>query len=167
MNWYVAQVLTGKEEDVRQRLQEKDIKTIVPRRLLLERRSGEWCRVERAVFPGYVFILTPNFDAEMYHRVKFVPGVIRILGDAQGPIPVQEEEVTLLLKMTRDGDPLGISEVFVEGTKVTVLSGPLKGYEGKIKKLDARRFRAKIDISFLGESKIVELAVNVIKKSDA
>ncbi len=167
MNWYVAQVITGKEEMIRQRIEDQNIKAIVPLRIMMERKKGTWCQVKRTAFPGYVFILSTIFNANMYYTIKSLPGVIRLLGDAKGPAPVREEEITLLLKWARNGDPLGLSKVFIEGTKVTVVDGPLKGYEGKIKKLDARRFRAKVDINFFGDSKIVEFAVNVIKKSDA
>lgn len=166
MNWYVAQVMTGKEEGIKDCICGKDIKAIVPQKCMREQKHGKWREVVRVIFPGYVFLMV-DLDAEAYYKIKAVPGVIKLLGDDRGAIPIREDEITLILRMTQNGDPLGLSEVFVEGGKVKVVSGPLEGFEGKILKLDARRFRAKVDISFMGEPRIVELPVNVIKKSEA
>jgi len=163
MNWYVIHCLTGREEEVMSRVQGAGIKAVVPRRLMKERRSGTWRNVERTVFPGYVFVQTRMTHAD-YYAIRYVPGVIRVLGNSR-PQPLQEEEVTLILKLTMDEDPMGLSEVFVDGGKVTVISGPLKGLEGYIVKLDARRFRARVNITILGEPRIVELGVNVIQKT--
>lgn len=166
MNWYVAQVMTGKEDGIRERIQSQGIKSIVPMKRMRELKQGRWHDVLRVIFPGYVFIMA-DMDAGTYYRVRPVPGVIKLLGDDKGPIPIRENEVNLILRLTQDGDPLGLSEVFVKGSKITVVSGPLQGLEGRIVKLDARRFRAKVDISFMGEPRSVELPVNVIKKSEA
>lgn len=166
MKWYVLQVMTGKEESLKNHIQKQGIKAIVPKKIMRERKNGVWRDVTRNLFPSYVFIHT-EMDVEIYYKIKPLPYVIKLLGDGNGPIPIEENEVNLLLRLTKDGDPLGLSEVFVEGTNIVVVSGPLSGFEGKIIKLDARRFRAKVDISFIGERKTVELAVNVIKKSDA
>jgi len=163
MNWYVVHCLTGKEEDVKGRVQDAGVKAVVPRRILKERRGGMWRDVERTVFPGYVFVRSLMTIAD-YYAVRHVPGVIRILGNSR-PEALAEEEITLILKLSMDGDPLGLSEVFVEGGKVAVVSGPLKGLEGRIIKLDARRFRARVNITMMGEPRIVELAVKEIQKT--
>ncbi|ACV64893.1 NusG antitermination factor [Desulfofarcimen acetoxidans DSM 771] len=164
MHWYVIHCLTGHEEDVRSRVKEKDIaRAVVPRRLMVERRQGGWQYVERVVFPGYVFVQA-HMTPAAYYAMRNLPGVIRVLGTSR-PVPLMGNEVTLFLKLCRDGDPLGLSEVFVKGGSVKVISGPLMGLEGHIVKLDARRFRAKVNISLMGEPRIVELAVSVIKKT--
>ncbi|NSW90235.1 MAG: antiterminator LoaP [Firmicutes bacterium] len=167
MNWYVAQVMTGKEDGIRKFIQEQGIKCIVPMKRMRELKQGKWQDVLRIIFPGYVFVITETeMDANIYYRIRPIPGVIKLLGDDKGPIPIMENEVNLILRLTQDGDPLGLSEVFVEGSKIIVVSGPLQGLEGRIVKLDARRFRAKVDISFMGEPRCVDLPINVIKKSE-
>jgi len=70
----------------------------------------------------------------------------------------------IVYRLSGDGDPLGISEVFYEGGKITIVSGPLQGLEGQIVKIDPRRFRAKVNITLMGEPRIVELGVDVINK---
>lgn len=164
MSWYVIHCLTGREEDVKSRVKSNDIaNVVVPRRLMRERREGVWRDVERVVFPGYVFVKA-EMTPEAYYAMRCVPGAIRVLGTHR-PQPLLEDEVTLLLRLSQKGDPIGLSEVFVEGGKVTVVSGPLQGLEGHIVKLDARRFRAKVNVSIMGVPKLVELAANVIQKA--
>lgn len=167
MNWYVAQVMTGKEEEVKARIREYGITAVVPKKRMMEQKCGKWRGVVRVIFPGYVFIVICAMEAEAYYKIRSVTGVIKLLGDEQGPISILEAEVSAILRLTQNGDLLGLSEVFVEGGKINVVSGPLKGLEGKIVKLDARRYRAKVNISLMGESRIVDLPVNVIKKSEA
>jgi len=166
MNWYVIQVLTGKEEDIMNQIRSKGIKAIVPTRIMKERKNGIWHSKKRVLMQGYVFLYTDMKDTATYYLVKGVPGIIKILGDENGPVFIREEQTTLLLRLTQDGDPLGLSEIFIEGGKITVKSGPLLGLEGRIVKLDARRMRAKVNIELMGEPRVVELAVNVIEKSE-
>jgi transcriptional antiterminator NusG len=165
MNWYVAHVLTGKEVEISRKINQLGIKAITPKRIMREKANGKWKAISRLLFPSYIFFLT-EMNVDRYYKLKNIPGIIRLLGD-NFPQPIHDTEVNLLLRLTRDDDPLGISDVFVEGTKVIVNSGPLVGLEGNIVKIDLRRFRAKVNINLMGKPRIVELAVNVIKKSDA
>lgn len=162
--WYVIHCFTGKEDEVRRKVKGSDISmAIVPRRIMKERRRGVWSMIDRVVFPGYVFVKA-NMTSQAYYDMRCIPGVMRVLGIGR-PQPLPEDEVTLLLKLSQDGKPLGLSEVFVEGEKVTVISGPLIGFEGHIVKLDARHFRARVNVSIFGEPRIVDLAANVIEKA--
>lgn len=171
MNWYVVHCLTGHEEDVRSKIKGDDIAravvpielVVVPRRIMRERRKSNWVDVERVLFPGYVF-LQADMTPAAYYNIKSIAGVIRVLGTPR-PVPLMEDEITLLLQLSVNGNPLGMSEALDEGGKVTVISGPLKGLEGNIIKLDKRRFRAKVNVAIMGEPRVVELAVSVIKKS--
>ena len=43
---------------------------------------------------------------------------------------------------------IGFSKVFKKGENVTVIDGPLKGLEGMIIKIDKRKGRAKVRMSF-------------------
>ncbi|MRA76150.1 transcription antiterminator, partial [Bacillus thuringiensis] len=56
------------------------------------------------------------------------------------------------------------SKVYIENSKVTVASGPLKGMEGIIKKIDKRKRRAKLCLSFMGLDKMVNVGIEVLSK---
>lgn len=163
-NWYVIHVLTGKELDVKSSVQKEGFKALVPRRILREKRKGKWREVERLLIPGYVFVSVEMSDKN-YYSISGFPGVIDILrGASNSPDPVSFKEMQVIFRLTRDGDMVGISDVFLDGDSVKVLSGPLEGYEGLIVKVDKRRFRAKVKFNLIGLEKFVELGVNVISK---
>jgi transcriptional antiterminator NusG len=166
-DWYVLHVKTGKEIEIRNTLARHlpQCKTMVPMRIMMERKDGVFKRVTRDLFPGYVFIHT-FMDAAMYYSLTGIPSVIKILGGDRGPQPVPEEEISPILRWHGSGDPLGVSEMFIEGGKVKVIDGPLKDMEGQILKVDARRQRAKVNISLMGQPRIVELAIKMITKSE-
>lgn len=165
MNCYAVQCLTGREKDVASRIQDAGIKAIVPMRILSERRGGVWRRAQRVIFPGYVFVMVPPpLNPADYYAIRRTCGVLRVLGIPR-PMPLLEEEVTLILQMTMEGDPLGISDVFMIGGQVMVIEGPLKGLEGSVVKIFTRRRRARVKITLMGEPRTVELAINVIRKA--
>lgn len=167
MNWYVLHVVTGKEEGIRLRIHALGMGALVPKRRLRERKNGIWHIRERTLFPGYVFIYS-SMDAAAFYTIKQVPGILRILGDDCGPQPLEQTEVSHILRLSGDGAPLGISKVLTEGSGITVLSGPLQGLEGKIVKLDFRRCRAKVNIDLMGEPRVIELGVEeVLTKSES
>jgi len=167
-DWYILHVLTGKEADVAEAIKRNftDIKALVPQRTLKEQKQGKWRFVTRTLFPGYVFIAVKVFDICMYHMLKAIPAVIRMLG-GERPEKVSLDEMQVVLRLGGDGDPLGISDAFIQGGRVTIVSGPLVGLEGQIVKVDARRFRVKVNIFLMNEPRLVELGLNVIEKIQA
>ncbi len=166
-DWYVLHVRTGKESEVVGSLARHlpHCKTMVPRRIMKERKNGRWKSIVRELFPGYVFVHT-DMDAAMYYKLDGIPSVIKILGNDKGPQPVPENEMAHILWLHGSGDPLGISELHLEGGKITVISGPLAGMEGQIIRVDPRRQRAKVNISLMGQPRIIELSINAITKSE-
>lgn len=163
-SWYVLHVKTGREDSLCDILRNiPNCRALVPKRKLRELRRGNWKTAVKTLFPGYVFVNT-FMDAARYYTLTGLPSVIRILGNSYGPQPVTEDEMRLILRISGGGDPPGISSAFIEGGEVIVTDGPLTGMEGRILKVDARRFRAKVNISILGQSRIVELGIHMITK---
>ncbi|MNC28552.1 transcription antitermination protein NusG [compost metagenome] len=66
--------------------------------------------------------------------------------------------------MLSDRDTLEYSSVCIINSKASVTSGPLKGFEGIIKKVDSRKNRAKIALNFFGIEKMVDVGIEVIYK---
>lgn len=156
--WYVLHVKTGEEDTIKRYIERhmKDSRVLCPKRELPEKRNGKWEYVIKTCFTGYVFVEI-EMTADNYYRLTGIPKVIRIIGD------VPDEEMKLVFVLENSGKPFGLSDLYYEGKEVKVSSGPLSGFEGRIVKVDARRFRAKICIEILDQSKIVEVAVNVLK----
>lgn len=54
----------------------------------------------------------------------------------------------------------------IENDRVKLLSGPLKHYQGYIKKIDQRKQRAKVLFKFNDRDHFIDLSINVLKKDE-
>ncbi|HZJ83675.1 MAG TPA: antiterminator LoaP [Clostridia bacterium] len=169
MKWYAIFVETGREEEVQRYIEillpEGIINTLVPKRKLIERRKGKNHEVEKKLIPGYILIQT-KMDDELYYELRSLPSVYEVLKDEREPIAIKDEEMAMILSLTRYGETIELSDIYREGNHIKVLNGPLLGMEGIIEKVDYRKRRVKVCIEFLGEYKRIDLGANMITLKD-
>ena len=169
MQWYALFVKTGEEETMRKYLEvllsDINIKILIPKRKLMERRRGRVYECIRTLLPGYVLIKT-EMDINFYYRLKTMPGLIRILRDESDPLPIPEHEIAVILALTNQGDVIEFSEVYREGDRIMVKSGPMKGLEGIIDSYDHRKKRLKIRLELLGQIRRVDLGAELVVKQE-
>jgi transcriptional antiterminator NusG len=169
MKWYAIFVETGREDEVKKFIEllfpHEEIQTLVPKRRLIERKRGKTYEIVKNLIPGYVLTHT-KMSNELYYGLKGLPAVYKVLKDDCVPIPIRDEEMSMILSLTRYGEIIELSEVYKEGNHIEVLSGPLKGMEGIIEKFDHRKKRIKVRIEFLGECKRVDLGANMVAPQD-
>lgn len=67
-----------------------------------------------------------------------------------------------LLRLLGNTDIIAYSKIHLENSEVYVNSGPLKGMEGQIKKVDRHKKRAKVLIKFMDSEKLVDLGVEIL-----
>lgn len=165
--WYVLFVNTNQEEKVKKILEkemEDKYKFIVPTRELRERKNGKWNNVKRKLFPGYIFIKA-NMNIEVYYKLKKVPGIIKLLKNEDEVLTVAEKELKVLKILIDNNDNnIGISKLYKEKDDIRIIEGPLSGLKGQIVKIDSRKSRAKVNISFMNEERIVELGIELVDK---
>ena len=167
-NWYALFVLTGQEEKVKERLQYRfgnsEIRFIVPKRKLMERKAGQWKEKVRTIFPGYILVNGIIGEKEYYLFAR-VPGLLRVLKDNDEPFEIPEEDIAVIKKLICNGEIIEQSSIFEKSGKVVIVDGPLLGLEGLIYSIDKRKGRAKIRINFAGESRLIDLSICVIQPS--
>jgi transcriptional antiterminator NusG len=168
MDWYALFVETGKEEYVQEWLKsyfnDKILRSIVPRRKLTERRGGKVYQVNKTLFPGYVLIHT-EMSTVIYEKIRTIPKFIRILSTGICFSKIAEEEMLPLLRLIGDNGVLEYSKIYMENSKVIVKSGPLQGLEGIIDKVDNRKNRAKILLSFMNSTKIIDVGIEILLRT--
>lgn len=163
--WYALFVLTGEEDKVKERLcysLSDEVKVLVPKRKLRERKNGKWFFITRVLFPGYV-LLNGNIDIHDYYMMKRVPGILKFLRCGNDILEIDDSEIYLISKLIYNDEIIGVSNLLLEDGKVHVVDGPLVSMEGIIKRIDYRKGRAKVIISFLGEEKTVDLGISVLR----
>ncbi len=155
---YVLQVQTGKELSVRSLLERQGISAFVPRERIEIRKGGLWSKMIKLLFPGYVFV-DIDYDAEMFHKINPVSGVIRFLGL---PTPLPQREADIILWLSNGGEVIEPSPLTVDGDKITC-EGFLTGHEDDIKYLNARQKKASIEVRFDGKVHKANISVEIKK----
>ncbi len=164
-NWYALFVLTGEEENVKERLKYRfrdELRILVPKRKLRERKRGKWIHCIKTLFPGYILI-NGDLSVEQYYRLKGVPGLLMLLRNGYEPLKISQEEMVILNRLICNDETIGFSSVLVENGRVAVIDGPLVSQEGIIVSVDHRKGRAKVKLNFLGEPRLVDLGISVLQ----
>jgi len=165
VQWYALFVKTGEEEDMRKYLEtllpDINMKILIPKRKLQERRKGKVYEVIKTLLPGYVLVKT-EMDVDFYYRLKKLPGLLKILRDESEPLPIPEHEIAVILALTNQGDVIDFSEIYKEGDRIKVARGPMKGLEGIIESYDHRKKRLKIRLEILGQVKKVDIGAEFV-----
>ena len=131
------------------------------------RKSGAWKEVTVSVFPGYLFLDIENITYPVYAAVKSIPVFIKFLRRNDNIQPLSENDRKILVHFLSFGKVIGKSQVcFDKDMRIKVLSGPLKGLEGHIVKVDRRKQKAKILVDLYESGFYISLDFEVIKKAE-
>ena len=146
--WYVLQVSTGKETEVRNLLERQGYKVLVPLTQKLIRRKGSWHKSLDIVFTGYVFIKL-NYSWIDYYNICKCRSVIKILGGGYSPVPLSDNEIMNVRRL----DMLRfISNVkFDSNGNMIPLSGILSEFKDCLISIKRRQKRAVIELEIAGE----------------
>lgn len=176
MNYYVLQVKTRNEdrflELAKQRLAEAGLleaasALLWPRRKLTIRKKGKKSPSESPIFPGYIFYQANEFSPQVYWVLKRTSGYIRVLQNKDNIEPLKGDDRKLLLHFLSFGEIVDKSKVtFDENNRIVIMSGPMKGLEGKIVKVDRRKMRAKIQLSLYRESHTIDLGFESMNQAE-
>lgn len=167
--WYVVQVRTGSEESIRTQCQKKLSESVMERCFIPyyeEKRKirGTWTTIQKVLFPGYVFIISEKVD-ELYHQLKQILGLTKLIGTGQEIVPLTEEEQNFLMSFGGEKQIVSMSEGIIEGKQVRVLEGPLQGWEGMIRKIDRHKRKAWIEVELFGRMQQVQVGLEIVEKT--
>ena len=171
--WYVMQVRTGTEENIRcqcQRLISSDTleRCFIPYYQQKKRFQGEWHIQERILFPGYVFLITQNLE-KLVESLKKVIGMTKLIGTGDEIVPLSEAEISLITKLggksSSSESIVKISQGIIEGNQVYILSGPLQGLEGAIRKIDRHKRMAYLFVDMFGRTVDMKVGLEIIAKN--
>lgn len=165
--WYALFVVTGDEENVKERLQYRfndKFRVLVPKRKLRERKDGKWEHIIRTLFPGYVLI-NGFLDITDYYAMKGIPGLLKLLRSGSELLEINPWEMEIIGQLICNDETIGFSDVLIENGRVIVVDGPLLSMEGYIVSINKRKSRAKVRLDFLGEERTVELGINMLQAS--
>lgn len=168
--WYVVQVRTGTEESIRTQCDRNVSKDVLERCFIpyYEERKhirGEWITQRRILFPGYVFVITEKVE-DLFEELKQVIGLTKLVGSGEEIVPLTKAETEFLLGFGGEEQVVHMSQGIIENSRVKILSGPLQGREGMIRKIDRHKRKAYLEVSMFGRMQMVQVGVEIVAKSE-
>lgn len=177
--WYVIQVPSNREgflcrlidradrDFARVEERERYLKEcFVPTCEFERKRRGEWKRVRLPLFPGYVVAVTDHVE-ELRHLLYQVPEFTRLLRMGESFTPLSKIECGIIRVLAdRETRTVHLSVGVMEGDRVRVLSGPLKGREGDIKQINRRGSSALLEVHMFGRTTTVKVGLAIVAKRE-
>jgi len=156
LSWYCVHTRSRHEDVVYQRLTDKQIQAFLPKMEVWSKRKDRRKKIQKALFPGYLFVyemMNPQHGLEILKT----PGVVKILGNEVGPMPVPETQIESIKKLLDGKAAVSPFPYLKEGQLVRIVDGPLRGCEGFLVKIKEQKEKLVISIDLLQRSVSVEI----------
>ena len=165
--WYVVQTYSGYENTVKMTI-EKTVETrqlqdiihqvSIPMETVTEITDNGPKTYDRKVFPGYVLVKMVMTD-DAWYIIKNVRGVTGfVTSGSNKPTPLTEDEVYQLGVEKRE-----IVVGYKLGDTVTIVDGPLNGFNGVVDLLDIEKNKVRVTVSMFGRETPVELELDQVE----
>ncbi len=169
--WYVVHTYSGHENKVKANLEKRMESTgmqdlvfriLVPVEEKIERKQGQRQITKKKIFPGYVLVeMIMNDDS--WYVVRNTPGVTGFVSSGTKPIPLQEEEVSSILR--KMGVEKGTIEIDFElGQSVRIIDGPFEEFIGEIEEINAEKGTMKVLVSMFGRETPLEVTIDQVEE---
>ncbi len=163
--WYVIWTSTGSEKKALAGISDdpQTKRAFIPRRAVQIKRNGEWVKVEKPLFPGYLFVDTDEVES-LADEVRKIEGFNKILTVNKEFCPLYDRDADLIESLYGNGGLFDVSEGMIEGDRIIVTSGPLKGQEGLIKKIDRHKRLAYLESDMFGQTIRAAVGLEIVEK---
>ena len=162
--WFVIHTYSGHEERVKKNLEQRikfmdaagEISKVeIPTEQEIEVRGGRRRTVTRKILPGYVLV-EMRMNENSWNVVRNTPGVTGFVGSGNTPTPLQEKEVSEILKQMAAEAPK-VKVGFRKGQSVRVTDGPFVEFVGTVDEINMEKGKVKVLLSLFGQETPVEL----------
>jgi transcription antitermination factor NusG len=125
--WYAIHIRTCHEKACATRLQMKGYEVFLPLYVSRRKWADRFKEIQVPLFPNYLFC---RFDARVVAPILTTPGVLRIVGNGNHPVSVDDREIEWIRAVMSSGLSSEPWHQLVTGGKVKIGHGPLRGVEG-------------------------------------
>jgi transcriptional antiterminator NusG len=127
----------------------------------LMRYGGRWHLEKKLLLPGYIFLSRSDMTKTEELNRQTGRGM-------DGNVPISLSlipcEIPYARMLCQDGNLVPMSRGVIRNGKPAVLSGPLKGRENLIRKIDRHKRTARIEIPLGGEQKQITVGLEIYEK---
>jgi transcriptional antiterminator NusG len=170
-SWFVVHTYSGYEERVKKNLEQR-IKymdsgdeisqVIIPTEVEIEVKNGQRRNVDKKILPGYILVQMKLSD-QSWNIVRNTPGVTGFVGSGSKPTPLEEGEVSQILKQMEAEAPR-VRVGFRKGQSVRVTNGPFIDFVGVVDEISMEKGKVKVLLSLFGRETPVELDLLQVEK---
>lgn len=161
--WYAIRTKPRQENRAESNLAAGHVETYMPR--VAERCrhafNGTSSTVIKPLFPCYLF---GKFELNDLHKVYYTRGVSSVVSYGRWPTPVDDEIIALLKSQTDESGYIRIGEELEIGSRVQIVSGPLKDFVGILQGKFSTRERVSILLTAVSFQNQVVVERHMIKK---
>ncbi len=158
--WYAIRTRSRHEKRVRDQLAARNMEPFLPLVDRWRRWKDRRKVVSFPVFPGYCFA---HFPLHKRLAILTAHGVVQILGNHEGPLPVPEAEIEGIRRLVTSTLPYDPHPYLQEGDRVEVIRGPLAGLQGILLRKGSRA-RLVLSVHLIRQAVSVELdAADVVR----
>ena len=169
--WYAIHTYAGYENAVERNLKQrieslgmegKIFEVVVPTEKKIRVKGGKRIIEEEKIYPGYILVRM-IVDEDSWFVVRNTPRVTGFVGSGTTPVPMDEAEVTSLMKRMGAEAPKHTIDL-VKEDPVVITDGPFKDLEGKVGDIDEERGKVKVLVAMFGRETPVELDFLQVRK---
>ena len=169
MNYYVMQVSPHEEQRALDWIKSRVEPSLYGEcfhltRYVRKKFKGKWHDVYQKLLPGYVFIETEDIEG-LWLALRKIPVMTKLLGRGGDPYTsLNESETEWLLQLKGANGEVALSFIRVhENNEVSILSGPLTGMKGMIKKINLHKRVAEVEVNLMNQKITVYLGIEIVK----
>ncbi len=179
--YYVIFVGAGNESATEQLIRRVAAESICsecfhPVKHLKKKIRGEWRHVYIRLIPGYVFVQSGDIAA-LHQAIIRTPGFKKILRSVNedgsfdfSALSLAEEKWLMNICGRRPSEKLQpvieLTQVGFDENNKVVLSGPLKGREALVKKIDLHHRTVDIEVDFMHRKTVLKLGIEIVEKKE-
>ena len=152
-DWWAVQIRAGREKSAAAHLRLHGYEIFLPCYLAHRQWSDRIKKIERPLFAGYLFCRVSPLSVR---KVVTAPGVMRVVGNSRGPLPIPDAEIDAVRRIVETGATVSPWPFVEVGQRVRVEIGPLRNQEGIVLATKSGR-RLIVSIPLLRRSASVEL----------
>ena len=142
--WYVLRIRSKFYQLVERSLNHKQFGVLNPTYQVRSPRKDRKKILQKPIFNGYLFVQT-RLNPEIHLELLKTHGVIEVLKNSRGPIPVPDEQIQNITILENHLGQCFYSPEFAKGDLVQIHEGVLKGLIGYIDQVNRSLLRISID----------------------
>jgi transcription elongation factor/antiterminator RfaH len=160
-NWYALHTRSRFENVVLGSLTRKEIEVFLPKITVRSKRVDRKKMIQVPLFPGYLFVKTSLDPYDHLDVVKTI-GVVKMVGNRLGPVPISRESIESLKIMVQGNQEILTGSEFKQGDRVMVITGPFAGVTGVFVRYRGKG-RVVVNIEALGQYAAVDVSEDDIE----